>query len=530
METKLFYGDDAKSKIIAGANKVANAVKVTLGPKGRNVIMRNSQGIKSTKDGVSVAKSISRLADPVEDMGAQMIIGVAQQTASISGDGTTTATVLAQSMITDGIAAVTAGSNPIDVKKGIDAAVAASLEYLNEISQKIDGDVDKTMHIAKISANNDEELGKIIGETFFKIGGEGLVTIADSHTDKTYVEFVEGVQFSKGYLSHNFITNDAKQTCELVNPLILFCDKTLTIGTDVYSAIKIACADSKRPLFVIAEDIAGEALSYLVVNKIKGNYPICAVAAPGFGNSKSHILQDIAIATGGTIMSEATGLSLNKITLENFGQADKIIISKSGTVIMGGKGNSEKISQRIQQIQSQADTTTEPFERSQIQTRLANLSNSVAVMYVGATTEMELKEKKDRIDDALNATRCAILGGVVPGGGVAYLRCIDHLIDKFVNQPSNSFSAGIEIVIDALGVPARQILMNAGYEKDNDIITAVSRNDIDVDYGFNSKTNEYENFFETGVIDPTIVARAALENAASVSSVVLLTECVVVNE
>lgn len=524
MAKQLFFKTDARNKMKRGVDTLADAVKVTLGPKGRNVVIEKKFGAPGiTKDGVSVAKEIE-LEDAIENLGAQMVKEVASKTADVAGDGTTTATVLAQSIISEGLKNVAAGANPMDLKRGIDKAVSTVVENLRKQSEKVGNDNKKIEQVATISANNDSEIGKLIAQAMEKVGNEGVITVEEAKGTDTTVEVVEGMQFDRGYLSAYFVTNTEKMQAELQNPYILIYDKKISTLKDILPILE-STVQSGRPLLIIAEDVDGEALSTLVVNKLRGSLKIAAVKAPGFGDRRKEMLQDIAALTGGIVISEEQGYKLENATMAYLGQAESITIDKDNTTVVGGKGEKENINARIAQIKSQMETTTSDYDREKLQERLAKLSGGVAVLYVGASTEVEMKEKKDRVDDALHATRAAVEEGIVPGGGVAYIRSIESLADlKGDNADENT---GIAIVRRSLEEPLRQIVANAGLE--GSIIVQKVR-EGKADYGFNARTEVYENMLAAGVIDPTKVSRVALENAASIASMLLTTECVVADK
>lgn len=524
MAKQLFFNTDARNKMKKGVDTLADAVKVTLGPKGRNVVIEKKFGAPSiTKDGVTVAKEIE-LEDAIENLGAQMVKEVASKTADVAGDGTTTATVLAQSIISEGLKNVAAGANPMDLKRGIDKAVGTVVENLKKQSEKVGNDNQKIEQVATISANNDSEIGKLIAQAMAKVGNEGVITVEEAKGTDTTVEVVEGMQFDRGYLSAYFVTNTEKMEADLQNPFILIYDKKISTLKDILPILE-STVQSGRPLLIIAEDVDGEALSTLVVNKLRGSLKIAAVKAPGFGDRRKEMLQDIAALTGGIVISEEQGYKLENATMSYLGQAESITIDKDNTTIVGGKGEKENITGRINQIKSQIETTTSDYDREKLQERLAKLSGGVAVLYVGASTEVEMKEKKDRVDDALHATRAAVEEGIVPGGGVAYIRAIESLADlKGDNADENT---GIAIVRRSLEEPLRQIVANAGLE--GSIIVQKVREGKG-DFGFNARTEVYENMLAAGVIDPTKVGRVALENAASIASMLLTTECVVADK
>ena len=507
-----------------GVDILADAVKVTLGPKGRNVVIEKKFGAPAiTKDGVTVAKEIE-LEDAIENLGAQMVKEVASKTADIAGDGTTTATVLAQSIIGEGLKNVAAGANPMDLKRGIDKAVAAVVENLKKQSEKVGNDNKKIEQVASISANNDNAIGSLIAQAMAKVGNEGVITVEEAKGTETTVEVVEGMQFDRGYLSAYFVTNTEKMHVELQNPYILIYEKKVSTLKDILPILE-SVVQSGRPLLIIAEDVDGEALSTLVVNKLRGSLKIAAVKAPGFGDRRKEMLQDIAALTGGTVISEDQGYKLENTSITALGQAESITIDKDNTTIVGGKGQKDAITGRVNQIKSQIESTTSDYDREKLQERLAKLSGGVAVLYIGAASEMEMKEKKDRVDDALHATRAAVEEGIVPGGGVAYIRAIESL-DK-VKSDNNDEKTGINIVRRALEEPLRQIVANAGLE--GSIIVQKVREGKG-DYGFNARTEVYENLLAAGVIDPTKVGRIALENAASIASMLLTTECVIADK
>jgi chaperonin GroEL len=524
MAKQLFFNTEARNKMKKGVDILADAVKVTLGPKGRNVVIEKKFGAPSvTKDGVSVAKEIE-LEDAIENLGAQMVKEVASKTADIAGDGTTTATVLAQSIINEGLKNVAAGANPMDLKRGIDKAVSTVVENLKTQSQKVGNDNSKIEQVATISANNDSTIGKLIAEAMAKVGNEGVITVEEAKGTDTTVEVVEGMQFDRGYLSPYFVTNTEKMQAELQNPYILIYDKKISTLKDILPILE-STVQTGRPLLIIAEDVDGEALATLVVNKLRGSLKIAAVKAPGFGDRRKEMLQDIAVLTGGTVISEEQGYKLENASMEYLGQAESITIDKDNTTVVGGKGAKEGITGRVNQIKSQIESTTSDYDREKLQERLAKLSGGVAVLYVGAASEVEMKEKKDRVDDALHATRAAVEEGIVAGGGVAYIRAIESIADlKGDNGDENT---GIQIVRRALEAPLRTIVENAGIE--GSIVVQKVR-EGKADFGFNARTEQYENLLAAGVIDPAKVSRVALENAASIASMLLTTECVVADK
>jgi len=525
MAKQLFFDVEARNKMKKGVDTLSNAVKVTLGPKGRNVVIEKKFGAPGiTKDGVTVAKEIE-LEDAIENMGAQMVKEVASKTADIAGDGTTTATILAQSIISEGLKMVAAGSNPMDLKRGIDKAVSLIVENLKSQSQTVGNDSKKIQQVAAISANNDENIGKLIAEAFGKVGKEGVITVEEAKGTDTYVDVVEGMQFDRGYISPYFVTNSEKMEAELQNPYVLIYDKKISTMKDILSILE-KVAQSGRPLVIIAEDLEGEALATLVVNKLRGTLKVAAVKAPGFGDRRKEMLQDVAILTGGTVISEDMGHKLEGADLPALGQAASITIDKDNTIIVGGKGKKADIVGRVNQIKAQIETTTSDYDREKLQERLAKLSGGVAVLYVGAATEVEMKEKKDRVDDALHATRAAVEEGIVPGGGVAYVRAIDALGVKVKGQLEDE-QTGMAIVKRALEAPLRTLVENAGIEGS---IVVQKIKEGKGDFGFNARTEVYENMFKAGVIDPTKVSRVALENAASIAGMLLTTECVVADK
>jgi chaperonin GroEL len=522
MAKQLFFDIEARNKMKKGVDILANAVKVTLGPKGRNVVLEKKFGAPAiTKDGVTVAKEIE-LEDPIENMGAQMVKEVASKTADIAGDGTTTATVLAQSIISEGLKNVAAGANPMDLKRGIDKAVAQVVENLKGQSQTVGIDSKKIQQVASISANNDETIGKLIAEAFGKVGKEGVITVEEAKGTDTTVEVVEGMQFDRGYISPYFVTNSEKMEVELQSPYILIYDKKISAMKDILHILE-KVAQSGRPLLIISEDLEGEALATLVVNKLRGTLKVAAVKAPGFGDRRKEMLQDIAILTKGLVISEEQGYTLEKADLSYLGQASSVTIDKDNTTVVGGKGKKEEISGRVNQIKAQIEVTTSDYDKEKLQERLAKLSGGVAVLYVGAATEVEMKEKKDRVDDALHATRAAVEEGIVPGGGIAYIRAIASL-EKLKGALNEDEQTGIAIVKRAIEEPLRQIVFNSGIEGS---IVVQKVKEGQADFGFNARTEKYENLFRAGVIDPTKVTRIALENAASIAGMLLTTECVI---
>ena len=521
MAKEIKFDIESRDALKRGVDALANAVKVTLGPKGRNVVIEKSFGAPHvTKDGVSVAKEIE-LEDRVENMGAQMVKEVASKTNDIAGDGTTTATVLAQAIVREGLKNVAAGANPMDLKRGIDKAVTAVVENLKSQSQEVGNDSEKIKQVASVSANNDETIGSLIAEAFGKVGKEGVITVEEAKGIDTTVDVVEGMQFDRGYQSPYFVTNPKKMIAELENPYILLVEKKISSMKDLLPVLE-PVAQSGKALLIICEEVEGEALATLVVNKLRGSLKIAAVKAPGFGDRRKAMLEDIAILTGGTVISEERGFTMENATLDMLGTAEKIVIDKDNTTLVNGGGDEALIKGRVSQIKAQMETTTSDYDKEKLQERLAKLAGGVAVLYVGAASEVEMKEKKDRVDDALHATRAAVEEGIVPGGGVALVRSISALINlKGDNQDQDT---GIKIIRRAIEEPLRQIVANAGGEG-SVIVAKVSEGNGD--FGFNAKTDEYVNMYEAGIIDPTKVVRVALENAASVSGMLLTTECVI---
>jgi chaperonin GroEL len=524
MAKQIFFDIDARNRMKKGVDTLANAVKVTLGPKGRNVVIEKKFGAPAvTKDGVTVAKEIE-LEDPIENMGAQMVKEVASKTADIAGDGTTTATVLAQSIIAEGLRNVAAGANPMDLKRGIEKAVAAVVANLQSQSQTVGEDSQKIEQVASISANNDNEIGKLIAEAFAKVGKEGVITVEEAKGTDTTIDVVEGMQFDRGYLSAYFVTNSEKMEVELDNPYILIYDKKISAMKDILHILE-KVAQSGRPLLIISEDLEGEALATLIVNKLRGTLKVAAVKAPGFGDRRKEMLQDIATLTGGTVVSEEQGFKLENADLSYLGQASSVVIDKDNTTVVGGKGEKEGITARVNQIKAQIEVTTSDYDREKLQERLAKLSGGVAVLYIGAATEVEMKEKKDRVDDALHATRAAVEEGIVPGGGVAYIRAIESL--ETLKGANDDETTGVAIVKRAVEEPLRQIVGNSGIEGS---IVVQKIKEGKADFGFNARTEVYENLLAAGVIDPTKVSRIALENAASIAGMLLTTEAVVADK
>ena len=521
MAKEIKFDIKAREELKKGVDELANAVKVTLGPKGRNVIVDKKFGAPHiTKDGVTVAKAVE-LEDEFQNMGAQLVKEVASKTGDDAGDGTTTATVLAQTIINVGLKNVAAGANPIDLKRGIDKAVAKVVEGIKAQAQEVDDDLAKIENVARVSANNDAEIGKLIADAMGKVKKEGVITIEEAKGTDTTVKVVEGMQFDRGYISPYFVTNTEKMECEMDNPYILLYDKKISALKDMLPVLE-AVAQSGRPLLIIAEDVDSEALATLVVNRLRGSLKICAVKAPGFGDRRKEMLEDIAILTHGVVISEDKGLKLDMATVDELGSAEKVTVDKENTTIVNGNGDKELIAERVAQIKAQIEKTTSDYDREKLQERLAKLAGGVAVLYVGAPSEVEMKEKKDRVDDALSATRAAVAEGIVPGGGVAYMRCVAAL-ENF-HGDNDDENTGIQIVKRAIEEPLRQIVANAGLEG---AIIVQNVKDGKGDYGYNARTGKYENFFESGVIDPAKVTRVALENAASIAGMFLTTECVI---
>ncbi|MGD9889213.1 MAG: chaperonin GroEL [Halothiobacillaceae bacterium] len=514
------FGADARIKMVNGINILANAVKVTLGPKGRNVVLEKSYGAPTvTKDGVSVAKEIE-LEDKFENMGAQMVKEVASQTADIAGDGTTTATVLAQAIVREGMKAVAAGMNPMDLKRGIDKAVIAAVAELKAVSVPCTDDK-AIAQVATISANSDEAIGNIIADAMKRVSTEGVITVEEGSGLENELEVVEGMQFDRGYLSPYFVNDQQNMQASLDNPYVLLCDKKISNIRDLLPALE-AVAKTSRPLLIVAEDIEGEALATLVINNMRGILKVTAVKAPGFGDRRKAMLQDLAVLTGGMVISEEVGLSLEKITLNELGQAKKIVVTKDHTTVVDGAGSKEEIEGRVAQIRAQIETTTSDYDKEKLQERVAKLAGGVAVIKVGAATEVEMKEKKDRVDDALHATRAAVEEGVVPGGGVALVRAINAI--KTIKGANHDQDVGISIALRAMEEPLRTIVSNAGDEP-SVILNKVSEGKGN--YGYNAATGEYGDMIEMGILDPTKVTRSALQNAASVAGLLLTTECMV---
>ncbi|MGC1391714.1 MAG: chaperonin GroEL [Bacteroidales bacterium] len=523
MAKEIKFNIDARALLKEGVDQLADAVKVTLGPKGRHVVLEKKYGAPQiTKDGVTVAKDIE-LADPYKNMGAQMVKEVASKTGDIAGDGTTTATVLAQSIINVGLKNITAGANPMDIKRGIDKAVEKVVAHLKSQAKVIGDDLGKIEQVARIAANDDQEIGKLIAEAMSKVHKEGVITVEESKGTTTSVEIVEGMQFDRGYISAYFVTNAEKMEADLENPYILIYDKKVSTMKDMLPVLE-ATAQSGRPLLIISEDVEGEALATLVVNRLRGSLRVCAVKAPGFGDRRKEMLEDIAILTGGTVISEEKGLKLEHTTLDMLGTAEKVTVNKENTTIVNGAGDKEMIKARVAQIRQQMTTTTSDYDKEKLQERLAKLAGGVAVLYIGASSEVEMKEKKDRVDDSLHATRAAIEEGIVPGGGVAYIRAINSL--EGLKGDNEDQTTGIEIVKRAIEEPLRQIAINSGKEG---AVVAQNVKAGKTDYGYNAQTDKYEKLYGSGVIDPVKVVRVALENAASVAGMFLTTEAVIVD-
>ena len=524
MAKEIKFNIEAREELKKGVDALANAVKVTLGPKGRNVIIEKKFGAPHiTKDGVSVAKEVE-LEDAFQNMGAQLVKEVASKTDDDAGDGTTTATVLAQAIVNVGLKNVTAGANPMDLKRGIDKAVACVVENIKSQAQEVNDDMAKIESVARISANNDGEIGKLIAEAMEKVKREGVITVEEAKGTDTTVEIVEGMQFDRGYISPYFVTDTEKMECQMENPYILIFDKKISSLKEMLPILE-SSAQSGRPLLIIAEDVDSEALATLVVNRLRGSLKICAVKAPGFGDRRKEMLEDIAVLTGGVVISEEKGLKLESATIDMLGRAEKVTVNKENTTIVNGTGDKEAIAARVAQIKAQIEKTTSDYDREKLQERLAKLAGGVAVLYIGAASEVEMKEKKDRVDDALSATRAAIAEGIVPGGGVAYIRAISSL--EGLKGDNEDETTGIEIVKRAIEEPLRQIVANAGVEG---AVVVQKVKDGKGDFGYNARTGEYENFFAAGVIDPAKVTRVALENAASIAGMFLTTECVIADK
>ncbi len=524
MAKDIKFNMDARDLLKSGVDQLANAVKVTLGPKGRNVIIEKKFGAPQiTKDGVSVAKEIE-LENKFENTGAQLVKSVASKTGDDAGDGTTTATILAQSIINVGLKNVTAGANPMDLKRGIDKAVAAVVEFIKNNAEKVDDNYDKIEQVATVSANNDPEIGKLLAECFRKVSKDGVITIEESKSRDTHIGVVEGMQFDRGYLSGYFVTDTEKMECVMDHPLILLYDKKISNLKEFLPILQPA-AETGRPLLVIAEDVDSEALTTLVVNRLRSNLKICAVKAPGFGDRRKAMLEDIAVLTGGMVISEEKGLSLDQATIEMLGTCDKAVVSKDNTTIVDGAGTKEAIADRVAQIKNEISTTTSNYDKEKLQERLAKLAGGVAVLYVGANSEVEMKEKKDRVDDALCATRAAIEEGVVAGGGTTYIRALDAVAGLKGDNPDEQ--TGINIVVRAIEEPLRQIVANAGGEG---AVVVQKVREGEGDFGYNARKDIYEDMRAAGIIDPAKVSRVALENAASIAGLFLTTECVICDQ
>jgi chaperonin GroEL len=524
MAKELLFNIDARDQLKKGVDELANAVKVTLGPKGRNVVIEKKFGAPQiSKDGVTVAKEIE-LADPYQNTGAQLAKSVASKTGDDAGDGTTTATVLAQAIVSEGLKNVTAGANPMDLKRGIDKAVANVVKTIKDMSEKVGNNYDKIEQVATVSANNDPEIGKLIADAMRKVSKDGVITIEEAKGTDTTIGVVEGMQFDRGYLSPYFVTDAEKMECVMENPYILIHDKKISNLKELLPILEPA-VQSGRPLLIVAEDVDSEALTTLVVNRLRAQLKICAVKAPGFGDRRKAMLEDIAILTGGTVISEEKGLKLEQATMEMLGSCEKVTINKDTTTIVKGAGESQAISDRIAQIKAEMQNTTSSYDKEKLQERLAKLSGGVAVLYVGAASEVEMKEKKDRVDDALCATRAALEEGLVPGGGVTYIRAAEKL-DGMKGENADE-TTGIQIIKRAIEEPLRQIVENAG--KEGAVVVQKVREGKD-DFGYNARTDKYENLHAAGVVDPAKVTRVALENAASIAGMFLTTECVVVEK
>ena len=524
MAKDILFNIDARDQLKKGVDELANAVKVTLGPKGRNVIIEKKFGAPHiTKDGVTVAKEVE-LSDPFQNTGAQLVKSVASKTGDDAGDGTTTATVLAQAIVAEGLKNVTAGASPMDIKRGIDKAVAKVVDSIKSQAEKVGDNYDKIEQVASVSANNDPVIGKLIADAMRKVSKDGVITIEEAKGTDTTIGVVEGMQFDRGYLSAYFVTNTEKMECEMEKPYILIYDKKISNLKDFLPILEPA-VQTGRPLLVIAEDVDSEALTTLVVNRLRSQLKICAVKAPGFGDRRKEMLEDIAVLTGGVVISEEKGLKLEQATIEMLGTADKITVSKDNTTIVNGAGDKQKIKERCEQIKAQIAATKSDYDKEKLQERLAKLSGGVAVLYVGAASEVEMKEKKDRVDDALRATRAAIEEGIVPGGGVAYIRALDAL-EGFKGDNIDE-TTGVDIIKRAIEEPLRQIVANAG--KEGAVVVQKVREGKG-DYGYNARTDIYENLHAAGVVDPAKVARVALENAASIAGMFLTTECVIVEK
>jgi chaperonin GroEL len=524
MAKEIKFNIKAREELKAGVDALADAVKVTLGPKGRNVIIEKKFGAPHiTKDGVTVAREIE-LENPFENMGAQLVKEVASKTGDQAGDGTTTATVLAQAIVREGLRNVAAGANPMDLKRGIDKAVSKVVEGIKAQAEEVGDDFDKIENVARVSANNDEEIGRLIAEAMKKVKKEGVITVEEAKGTDTTVDVVEGMQFDRGYISPYFVTNTEKMECEMDNPYILLYDKKVSNLKDILPILE-STAQSGRGLLIIAEDVDNEALATLVVNRLRGSLKICAVKAPGFGDRRKEMLEDIAVLTGGNVISEVKGMRLDQATIADLGTAEKVTVDKDNTTIINGAGDKQAIADRVAQIKVQIENTTSTYDKEKLTERLAKLAGGVAVLYIGAPSEVEMKEKKDRVDDALSATRAAVEEGIVPGGGTAYIRCLPEL--AALKGDNADEATGIAIIRRAIEEPLRQIVENAGVEG---AVVVQRVKEGSGDFGYNARTESYENFFATGVIDPAKVTRVALENAASIAGMFLTTECVIADK
>ena len=524
MAKEIKFNIKAREELKAGVDALADAVKVTLGPKGRNVIIEKKFGAPHiTKDGVTVAREIE-LENPFENMGAQLVKEVASKTGDQAGDGTTTATVLAQAIVREGLRNVAAGANPMDLKRGIDKAVSKVVEGIKAQAEEVGDDFDKIENVARVSANNDEEIGRLIAEAMKKVKKEGVITVEEAKGTDTTVDVVEGMQFDRGYISPYFVTNTEKMECEMDNPYILLYDKKVSNLKDILPILE-STAQSGRGLLIIAEDVDNEALATLVVNRLRGSLKICAVKAPGFGDRRKEMLEDIAVLTGGNVISEVKGMRLDQATIADLGTAEKVTVDKDNTTIINGAGDKQAIADRVAQIKVQIENTTSTYDKEKLTERLAKLAGGVAVLYIGAPSEVEMKEKKDRVDDALSATRAAVEEGIVPGGGTAYIRCLPELAE--LKGDNADEATGIAIIRRAIEEPLRQIVENAGVEG---AVVVQRVKEGSGDFGYNARTESYENFFATGVIDPAKVTRVALENAASIAGMFLTTECVIADK
>ncbi|MBR5102847.1 MAG: chaperonin GroEL [Muribaculaceae bacterium] len=521
MAKEIKFNIQAREELKKGVDQLSNAVKVTLGPKGRNVILDKKFGAPHiTKDGVTVAREVE-LEDEFQNMGAQLVKEVASKTNDDAGDGTTTATVLAQAIVSEGLKNVAAGANPMDLKRGIDKAVEKVVAAIKAQAKEVGDDFDKIENVARVSANNDAKIGELIAEAMKKVKKDGVITVEEAKGTDTHVEVVEGMQFDRGYISPYFVTNAEKMECEMDHPFILIFDKKISVLKDMLPIIE-STAQSGRPLLIIAEDVDSEALATLVVNRLRGSLKVCAVKAPGFGDRRKEMLEDIAVLTGGLVISEEKGIKLDGATIDMLGTAEKVTVNKENTTIVNGAGSKEQIADRVAQIRTQIETTKSTYDKEKLQERLAKLAGGVAVLYIGAPSEVEMKEKKDRVDDALSATRAAVAEGIVPGGGVAYIRCLNAL--EGLTGTNADETTGVQIIRRAIEEPLRQIVENAGVEG---AVVVQRVKEGEGDFGYNASTDKYENLFETGVIDPAKVARVALENAASIAGMFLTTECVI---